>query len=60
MVVSGERDLVRAMRFSQHYHSVVARLEPHQGSVVWAEVWFVVSVSGNLQRVRSLTPLAGH
>jgi hypothetical protein len=58
VVVSGERGLVSAMRFSQHYDSVVARLEPHQGSVVWAEVWFVVSVSENLQHVRSLTHLA--
>ena len=47
-----------AMRVSQHYDSVVARLEPQQGRVVWAEVWFVVSVSENLQHVRSLTHLA--
>jgi hypothetical protein len=53
-----EKGLVRAVRFSQHYYSVVARLEPHQGSVVWAEVWFVVPVSENLQHVRSLTHLA--
>ncbi len=46
-----------AMRVSQHYDSVVARLEPQQGRVVWAEVWFVVSVSEKLQHVRSLTHL---